>query len=110
MHRARTAGINLGDSDVVVNTNIDAIKSVEVSRLENFHTEHPAMSLPDNIDVDGSDFVGPGPHTSVETGCLFDSHSSEQQIAESSWKVMTSRKKNSKKKLIFSNGSRFHME
>jgi hypothetical protein len=110
LHKAHGAGLSLGTDMDSADTNVSAIKQIEIGRIVDFRENNPDMFLPADIDIshEVSESVA------AQSPSSEDSESSqvgENEEDLSPWVEVFSKKSSSKRKLVFrSNGSRPYME
>jgi hypothetical protein len=110
LHKAHGAGLSFGTDMDSADTNVSAIKQIEIGRIVDFRENNPDMFLPADIDIshEVSESVA------AQSPSSEDSESSqfgEDEEDLSPWVEVFSKKSSSKRKLVFrSNGSRPYME
>ena len=102
MQNAINTGITLGDSEDNINDNINIVKETELDRLNRFHSDHPDMFLPKNIDISTEEINPPVVPIKENTHSNAASHPSDELLTEAPWTEVSSGRKNSRKQLQFS--------
>jgi hypothetical protein len=97
---AKAAGISLGVSSDIVKMNVDLIRGVESKRLEDFHSNHPDMFLPSDINLTMEDILEVEDDCSEADSDYHEDHISDVCDSEWPWTVISNVRK-SRKKLQF---------